>query len=351
MNKPKTQNYTWKNYFLFFVSPILFSLHSLRRAGSSLLKYEQIYKNQIARAKNHYRAWGLFVFSLLLTVAIASCQTTQQAGGGDIIICSKNFTEQLILGELLSQHIEATTKLKVNRSLGLAGSLCHQSIVAGKVDAYVEYTGTSFTAILKEKPITDAKEVYRQVKQQYADKFKLEVTKPLGFENTFAMIIRGSDARSLNIQTLSQAAKYTPQWQAGVGYEFIEREDGFPGLVKAYGFQFGKPPQPMNLGLMYRALAEKKVDMVAGNSTDGLIEKLNLVVLKDDKKYFPPYEAAPIVRQEILKKYPQLRQVFEQLGGLISEKEMQRLNFQVVGEFRKIEDVARQFLQSKGLVN
>src|SRR6476469_159578 len=199
MKKPDIKNYTRKNFLLVFVSPIFFSLHSLRGAGSSLLKYQQIFNNQIARAKNHYRALGLFFFSLLLTVAIASCQTPQQAGSGDIIICSKNFTEQLILGEILSQHIEATTKLKVNRSLGLAGSLCHQSIVAGKVDAYVEYTGNSFTDILKEKPITDAKEVYRQVKQQYADKFKLEVTKPLGFENTFAMIIRGSDARSLGI--------------------------------------------------------------------------------------------------------------------------------------------------------
>jgi osmoprotectant transport system substrate-binding protein len=241
--------------------------------------------------------------------------------------------------------------LKVARSLGLAGSLAHQSITAGKIDTYVEYTGTSFTAILKHKPITDPQEVYRQVKQEYAEKFEMEVTKPLGFENTFAMIVRGEDARRLNVQTLSQAAQYAPQWQAGVGYEFLEREDGFPGLAKTYGLQFAKPPQPMNLGLMYRALVDKKVDMVVGNSTDGLIEKLNLVVLQDDKKYFPPYEAAPIVRQETLKQHPELRKVFDQLGGLISEKEMQRLNYQVVGEFRKVEEVVKEFLQSKGIRN
>lgn len=292
---------------------------------------------------------ALFLCTFVLIGAIASCHNNKSSGGGDIVVGSKNFTEQLILGELLAQHIEATTSLKVARSFGLAGALGHQSIMAGKIDTYVEYTGTAFTSILKHDPITDPRSVYRQVKQEYAQKFGLEVTKPLGFENTFAMIVRGEDSRRLNLSTLSQSAQYAPQWQAGVGYEFLERKDGFEGLAKTYRLRFAKPPQALNLGLMYRALVEKKVDMVAGNSTDGLIQKLNLVVLKDDQKYFPPYEAAPIVRQETLRQHPKLRKAFQQLGGLISEKEMQRLNYQVVGEFRKVEEVVKEFLQSKGL--
>jgi osmoprotectant transport system permease protein len=267
-----------------------------------------------------------------------------------LVIGSKNFTEQLILGELLAQQIEATTNLKVDRRLNLGGTfVCHKALQAGQIDAYVEYTGTAFTGILKEKPISNPQKVYGNVKEKYAQQFNLEVTKPLGFNNTFAMIVRGNDAQRLNLQTLSQAAKYTPNWQAGFGYEFINRQDGFPGLAKTYGLKFAKPPQVMDLGLMYKALDEKKVDMVAGNSTDGLIAKLNLVVLRDDKNYFPPYEAVPVVRQQTLKQHPKLRNALEQLSGLISEEEMRRMNYQVDGESRKLEDVVREFLQSKKL--
>ncbi|WP_017716533.1 glycine betaine ABC transporter substrate-binding protein [Kamptonema formosum] len=293
------------------------------------------------------------ILTFALTVAVAGCSgNSLSGGGGDIVIGSKNFTEQFILGELLAQHIEATAGLKVDRRLNLGGTfICHTALAAGQLDAYVEYTGTSFTAILKQKPISDPKAVYQKVRQEYAKQFGLEVTEPLGFENTFAMAVRGSDARRLNIQTLSQAAQYTPQWQAGFGYEFIEREDGFTGLSKTYAFKFAKPPKIMDLGLMYRALVDKKVDLVAGNSTDGQIARLGLTILKDDKQYFPPYEAVPVVRQETLKKYPQLRKAFQQLGGAISAEEMQRMNYQVDGEFRKVEDVVREFLQSKGLLN
>lgn len=294
---------------------------------------------------------ALFVCTFVLIVAIASCSNHKGSRSSDIIVGSKNFTEQLILGELLAQQIEATTRLKVARSFGLAGALSHQSLTAGKIDTYVEYTGTAFTSILNHDPITDPPEVYRRVKQEYAQKFGLAVTQPLGFENTFAMIVRGKDAQQLNVHTLSQAAQYAPQWQAGVGYEFLDRKDGFQGLAQTYGLHFAKPPQALNLGLMYRALVEKKVDMVAGDSTNGLIQKLNLVVLKDDKKYFPPYQAVPIVRQEKLQEHPELSKVFEKLGGMISEKEMQHLNYQVVGEFRKVEEVVGEFLQSKGLRN
>lgn len=295
-----------------------------------------------------------FVLCLLtfgLIFAIASCNPNfNSTGGGDIVIASKDFTEQDILGELLAQHIESTTQLKVDRRFHLGGSfVCHQAITAGQIDAYIEYTGTAFTAILKQKPIGDPKVVFQQVKTAYA-KFGLEVTQPLGFENTFAIIVRGADARALNIQTLSQAAQYTPQWQAGFGYEFTEREDGFSGLSKTYGLQFAKSPRVMDLGLIYRALIQKQIDLTAGNSTDGQIARLDLTVLKDDKHYFPPYEAAPIVRQATLKQHPELRQAIAELGGLITEDEMRSLNYQVEGELRDIREVVREFLQAKGLI-
>lgn len=296
--------------------------------------------------RRKFLAYSILSFSSV--VAIAAC-----SAGSDnrIVIGSKNFTEQLILGELLAQHIEGNTNLNVERRLNLGGTfVCHEAMKAGEIDAYVEYTGTAFTAILKKEPISNPQKVYNLVKQEYAKDFNLAVTEPLGFNNTFAIIIRGEDARKLNSQTISEAAKKTPQWKAGFGYEFIERKDGFPGLAKTYGLRFTEPPRVMDLGLMYRALKEKQVDLVAGNSTDGLIDRLDLVALKDDRQYFPPYDAVPVVRQQTLEKYPQLRQALQQLGGRISEKDMRQMNYQVEAERRDVKEVVKEFLNSKGLV-
>ncbi|MGJ5673120.1 MAG: glycine betaine ABC transporter substrate-binding protein [Nostochopsis sp.] len=265
-----------------------------------------------------------------------------------IVIGSKNFTEQFILGELLAQEIESHTKLKVDRRFNLGGTfICHEAVKAGQIAGYVEYTGTSFTSILKHKPISSPQVVYEKVKQDYNQKFQLEVMPSLGFNNTFAMIIRGEDAKNWQIKTLSEAAKYTPQMQAGFGYEFLEREDGYPGLAKTYGLKFTKTPRQMELGLMYQALKEKKVDLIAANSTDGLIPILNLVILEDDKKYFPPYEAVPIFNQATLEKYPDLRKSINQLAGLISTEEMQKMNYQVDNQSRPVEQVVREFIKSK----
>ncbi len=297
----------------------------------------------------HLRLVRLFLVSLVLVLVVTACSRSTTIGNrADLVIGSKNFTEQVILGELLAQHLEKTTGLKVDRRLNLGGSfICHQALLAGQLDAYIEYTGTAFTTILKQAPIGDPRQVYQQVQQGYRQQFALEVTEPLGFENTFAMIIRGEDARRYQIQTLSQVAQYTRQWQAGFGYEFTEREDGFPGLAKTYGLQFAKSPRIMDLGLLYRALVDKKVDFVAGNSTDGQIARLGLVILQDDKRYFPPYEAVPIVRQATLQKYPALRQSFQQLNNLITAAEMQAMNYQVEGEFRPVEQVVKEFLNLK----
>ncbi|MGF1933838.1 MAG: glycine betaine ABC transporter substrate-binding protein [Nostoc sp. ChiQUE02] len=296
-----------------------------------------------------FLALCFLTFALLLV--ITGCTTNINTNNdANIVVASKDFTEQDILGELLAQQIEATTNLKVARRPRLGGSfVCHNAIKAGIIDAYIEYTGTALTAILKQKPVNSSKEVYEIIKQIYAQQFNLEVMPSLGFENTFAMIIRGEDAKHNNIQTISEATQYTPQWRGGFGYEFLEREDGFPGLAKTYDLRFAKPPQIMDLGLIYRALIQKQVDMVAGNSTDGQISRLGLVVLKDDKQYFPPYETVPIVRQETLKKYPELRKAIASLAGKISADEMRQLNYLVEGELRKIKDVVQEFRKSKGL--
>jgi osmoprotectant transport system permease protein len=288
---------------------------------------------------------------ILTLVVIGLIVLTFRPTPPTIIIGSKNFTEQVILGELLAQQIESHTQLKVDRRLNLGGTfICHEAVKAGQIAGYVEYTGTALTAVLKEKPINNPQVVYEKIKQEYNQQFKLAVMQPLGFNNTFAMIIRGEDGKRLQIKTLSEAAKYTPQMQAGFGYEFLERADGYPGLAKTYGLKFTKPPRQMELGLMYQALKEKKVDLIAANSTDGLIPVLNLVILADDKKYFPPYEAVPIFNQEILQKYPELGEAINQLAGLISTEEMQKMNYQVDNQSRPVEKVVGEFLKSKSKI-
>ena len=267
-----------------------------------------------------------------------------------IVVGSKNFTEQVLLGELLAQHIEAKTHLKVERRFYLAGTyICQQAILAGRIDTYVEYTGTALTAVLKLPSERNPPDVYRTVKREYASRFNLLVTAPLGFDNTFAIVIRGEDARRLHLRTISQATRYAPQWRAGFGYEFMERPDGYRGLARTYGLKFAAPPRIMDLGLLYRALLEKQVDLVAGNSTDGLLSALDLAVLEDDRHYFPPYQAVPVVRRETLVRHPQVQQALNDLGGKISDKDMRRLNYAVDGQHRDVQAVAREFLRSKGL--
>ncbi len=266
-----------------------------------------------------------------------------------ITIGSKNFTEQIILGELLAQQIETHTKIKVDRQLNLGGTfICHEAVKAGKIAGYVEYTGTSLTAILKQDPIKDPQVVFDKIKQAYDRQFQLAVMSPLGFENTFAFIIRNEDAKRLQIKTLSEAAKYTPQLRGGFGYEFLERKDGYPAVAKTYGLKFAKIQQ-MEFGLMYQALKEQKVDLIAANSTDGLIPVLDLVILEDDKKYFPPYQAVPIFNQATLTKYPELRSVINQLAGLISTKDIQNMNYQVDNKSMPVDRVVRAWLKSKNL--
>lgn len=282
--------------------------------------------------------------ALLATLLATGCGLL---GGDRIVVASKNFTEQTILAELVAQQIERRTDLKVDRRFFLGGTfVCHRAIVSGEVDIYVEYTGTSLTAILERSPRQSAAAVYDTVRAVYARRFDLEWGRPLGFDNTFAILVRGADARGLGLTTISDAAAHTPRWRAGFGYEFMEREDGFPGLAQTYGLRFAETPRTMDLGLTYRALADGQVDLIAGNSTDGLIQALDLFQLEDDKGYFPPYEAAPVVRRQLLQRHPEVRRALDELAGRISDAEMRRLNYQVDVEHRDVAAVVREWLEA-----
>lgn len=300
-----------------------------------------------------------FLCLLCLPNVIYFATACRQPPQSKITIGSKFFTEQVILAELLAQHIEDKTGIPVIRKTNLGGTLLVQkALLAGELDLYVEYTGTALTAVLNESPNSYnrgvaqndySNAVYARVRQLYSDRFHLEVTEPLGFENTFAMVIRGDDAKNLHLQKISDIAAIAPKWRAGVGYEFLERPDGFRGWSERYNLHFAESPKVMDLGLIYRALVDHQVDIVAGNSTDGLIESLGLVALEDDRHYFPPYDAVPIVRQSTLAQLPQLRPALADLAGKLSATDIRRLNYAVDALHQDAPAVVRAFRQSRGL--
>jgi len=289
--------------------------------------------------------------ALLALLALIACAPPRS---GHIVIGSKNFTEQVVLGELLAQEIEAAGGVKVERRFWLAGSyLCQQALISDRIDGYVEYTGTALTAILKQplpKPGTCEEGcVYAEVARLYAERYGIHVGPALGFQNTFAMVVRGSDAQRLGLRTISDVAKVNPPMRLGVGYEFAERPDGLRGLSAAYGLRFDGPPRTMELGLLYRALAAKQVDIVAGNSTDGAIKAQGFVALIDDRHYFPPYEAVPLVREDSMKRWPEINVAMDRLAGKVSDEDMRAMNLAVESEHRDVAQVVREFRARKGL--
>ena len=286
-------------------------------------------------------------FLATLPLLLGACSPAHR-----VTVGSKNFTEQLILGEMLAQLIESVTREPVDRRLYLAGTyICHQALLAGRIDLYVEYTGTALAAILKQRATGDHRQVYETVKDEYLRRFGLQVFPPLGFDNSFAIVMRGDDAGRLNITKLSQLAPFSPKLRMGVGYEFLERRDGYDGLVSAYGLRFAATPRVMDLGLLYRALENRQVDLIAGANTDGLIAALRLVVLADDRRYFPPYDAVPIVRDDTLRRHPAVRSALDRLTGRISVDDMRSMNYAVDGEKRDAAQVAHEFLVGRGLIS
>jgi glycine betaine/choline ABC-type transport system substrate-binding protein len=264
-----------------------------------------------------------------------------------VIIASKDFTESILLAEIAAQLLEARG-VSVQRRFELGGNLPHEALLSGEADLYPEYTGTSFTAILHHQPITDPRAVYNQTKQEYEQRFTLALSPPLGFENTFAILVRGNDARNLKLTKVSEVAPYSPQWRAGFGQDFMSRADGYPGFSKNYGLKFAEVRE-MDLSLTYIALASNKVDLIAGNSTEGRIAKLDLAQLEDDQHYFPPYEAVYIVRRQTLNRSHALQEVLSELAGRISTDEMRQLNYEVDGNKKQVRDVVREWITSKKL--
>ena len=290
---------------------------------------------------------------VLVVVAAAVFAFWTSGGGGNsaaqqrVAVGSKDFTESALLAEIVAQMLE-TRGVYVERRFELGGNLPHEALVSGTLDLYPEYTGTSYTAILHHTPIGDPRAVYEQVKQEYASQFKVDVSPPLGFENTFAILVRGADAKKLNLKTISDAAPHTPQWRAGFGQDFMSRADGYPGFSKSYGLKFSAVRE-MDLSLTYIALSSHQVDLIAGNSTEGRIATLDLFQLADDRHYFPPYEAVYLVRQDSLARVPALREVLAKLANAISTDEMRRLNYEIDGNKRDPKAVVKEWLGSRGL--
>jgi osmoprotectant transport system permease protein len=280
-----------------------------------------------------------------------------------VVIGAKGYTEQLILGELLAQEIEAQTPLRVKREFSLGSTfLVHEALRRGRIDGYVEYTGTAWTAILGQPPLAPLPQqqraeqraeqrakVWQKARQLYSERYGLRLFPSLGFENTFAILIRRADGQRLGLSTISDAVAPARQWTAAFGYEFLNRADGFPGLAQRYGLRFSKPPSAMDLGLTYRALADGRVDLIAGDSTNGLIAVLQLQQLEDDLGYFPPYDAVPVFQEASLRRHPELIAIVKRLTGRLSAATMQKLNAAVDQQRQTPEQVVRRWRQETGL--
>jgi osmoprotectant transport system permease protein len=297
-----------------------------------------------ARRRSRWRRVSVTAVALAIALAMLSSAAAARRAGDTIVVGSKNFTEQLVLGELLAQVIEGDAGLAVDRRLNLGGTLiCDRALITGDIDVYVEYTGTALTAVFHQPVSNDSQTVFETVRALYARSGRT-LLPPLGFNNTFAILVRGSEARSRRLRTIDDAARESVRWRAGFGYEFVERPDGFPGLAKAYGLRFPDPPRVMDLTLSYRALAAGQVDLIAGDATAGLIKGLDLFQLEDNRHYFPPYDAAAVARAGTLLRYPQLRTALEHLAGRVSAADMRAMNYAADVEHRDVGAIVRDFL-------
>jgi len=286
---------------------------------------------------------GTKTFSGIVAL-LALCGCSTPGANPPIHVGSKNFTEQVVLGEIIAQHLEHRLHQTVERSLNLGGTLLtQQALVTGQIDLYPEYTGTALTAILKNPPGKDPTTVLARVRSEYLQKFQAEWLDPLGIDDTFAMVVKGSEARAENLETLTDASRTPEAWTLGVGYEFEQRPDGLQALENVYHLRWKGAPKTMDLGLLYKAMEQGQVTMIAANSTDGLLSKMDVRVLRDDKHAFPPYQVCIVARQKALKDVPGLREALVELSGKISNQQMQNLNFQVDVQHRSVGQVAGEF--------
>lgn len=319
-------------------------------ADFALGQIEKIYQLKNLQNKSSAKTGKLvaigaaaLIFIIFAVPFISNFNSGNSSSNQTIRVGSKDFTESVILAEILAQMLEKRD-VRVERNLELGGNLAHDALVSGQIDVYPEYTGTAYTAILKKPPITDTEKVFQETQREYAERFDLILSPPLGFSNDFAILIRGDEARKNNLETISEAVPFSKNWQAGFGQDFMSRKDGYAGFARTYNFNFARQPREMDLALTYRALSSGELDIIAGNSTDGLIAALDLFQLEDDKKFFPPYQAVFIARND---KIEILRETFEKLENAISTEEMRRLNYAVDGENRQPKDVAADWIKSR----
>lgn len=284
---------------------------------------------------------------IIITMSLVGCGSS----GKKIVIASKPMTEQYILAEMLTQLIESNTDIKVEKKLGIGGgtSNIQPAMEKGDIDIYPEYTGTGWLFVLKKDLINDPNKLYEEVKKEYENKYKIKWLGLYGFNDTFAIAIKKSTADKLDIDTYSDLASKGKDLKFGAEYDFYEREDGFKGLEKTYGFKF-KDKTELDIGLKYDAINGDKVDVINAFSTDAMLKTYDLKVLKDDKNFFPSYYATTLVREETLKKYPELESVLNKLEGKISNDEMIQMNYEVEKEKKDPKEVAKEFLKGKGLL-
>ncbi len=318
--------------------------------GLGLLEKKLSVGGRRGAGKRRWKPAALVVLGLLVAAAVFAIwqgkRETPAIGAARVVVGSKDFTESVILAEVASQMLESAG-VAVERKYELGGNLPHDALLAGTIDLYPEYTGTAYTAILKHPPITDPRAVYAQAQKEYEANFNLTLSEPLGFENTFAILVRGAEARRLGLKKVSDVTQHAQNFSAGFGQDFMSRADGYSGFSKAYGLKFREQPREMDLSLTYIALSSGQVDLIAGNSTEGRIAALDLVQLEDDRRYFPPYEAVYIVRKDSLNNIPQLKAALAKMAGSITTEEMRQLNYEVDANKRGIPEVVREWIKKK----
>lgn len=290
------------------------------------------------------RITAAIVGAALVVALVSIVGSVRSSAGAAIVVGSKNFTEQVILGELVAEAIERETGAPVVRKLDLGGTfVCDRAIRAGDIDVYVEYTGTAVSAVFHQAVPHDREEAFERAKVLYAAAGLSEL-QPLGFNNTFAILVRGRDARTLGLRTIDDLRPLASHWTAGFGYEFLQRDDGYPGLIGTYGLRFGEPPRAMDLSLIYRALAAGQVDVIAGDATSAMIDALDLAALSDVRHYFPPYDAVPVARTASLLREPGIGRALATLAGRISDADMRAMNAAVDVGHRDVRTVVSNFL-------
>lgn len=290
--------------------------------------------------------------TVLMGTLLAGCgggnNNAAAGNSGEITIGSKNFTENVLLAHMMADLIEDKTDIKVKRQMNLGGSnVAWSALENNDIQLYPDYTGTIVANYYQEETGNSDESLTKT--RELVEKDGLAFLDPFGINNTYTLAVSRETAEKYNLKTFSDLAKVSGEMVLGVEFEFLDREDGYPGIQKLYGMDF-KASKGMDHGIMYRAIDEGETDVTNAYATDAQIKVHDLVILEDDKEFFPPYDAGPIIRQETLDKYPELEGILNQLNGQISDEEMQQLNAEVDVDALKEEDVARNFLIKKGLI-